>query len=255
MQLNLVLKWSNRWWPVLKRSCRRVVFSVVFVCHSVHGGWGPFGHYPWGIGHYQTGTLWTWTSLYRDPPTSDIWWLSLETCSNLFTSGDYGWQAGDTHPTAALSCLKLFSKPCLLRTQISHRFTGRTNLTETRTRYSLCFRGKASKNPSGYGPHTWALRLKVSIRWRSSRWREETGRGGATGTNTWSETRNRCRMLWKRKKIAIWNRKLWKFNCLWQLGLVRTRRRRRRQSRFLFVIMNGLHDCKWEYLHLAMMTK
>ena len=28
-----------------------------------------------------------WTPPYSDPPCSDIWWPSLETCSNLFTWG------------------------------------------------------------------------------------------------------------------------------------------------------------------------
>ena len=55
-------------------------------------------------------------------PTSDIWWSSLETCSNLFTwgltslqspvltsTGDhqnmYGWQGGSEHPTHSyLNC-------------------------------------------------------------------------------------------------------------------------------------------------------
>ena len=52
--------------------------------------------------------------------------------------------------------------------------------------------------------------------------------------------------------ITIW--KICFFSLGNLLGLVRTRRWRWRQSRFLFVIMNGLHDCKWEYSHLAMMT-
>ena len=49
------------------------------------------------------------------PPTSEIWWPSLETCSNFFTWGPlpvltsggrstHGWQAGGTHPTGMLSC-------------------------------------------------------------------------------------------------------------------------------------------------------
>ena len=44
------------------------------------------------------------TSLYRDtPPASDIWWLSLETCSNLLKHVLWP-QAGGRHPTEMLSC-------------------------------------------------------------------------------------------------------------------------------------------------------
>ena len=53
-------------------------------------------------------------------PAADIWWSSLETCSNLFAWGPtpppvlissgghwntYSWQAGGTHPTGMLSCI------------------------------------------------------------------------------------------------------------------------------------------------------
>ena len=63
------------------------------------------------------------------PPASDMWWQSLETCSNFFigphctppptthtlvltSSGHhqsmYGWQAGSTYPTEMLSCYMYF---------------------------------------------------------------------------------------------------------------------------------------------------
>ena len=59
--------------------------------------------------------------LWHLPPVTDIWWLSLETCSNLFTwwptptqsplvlTPSGGHLAGGTHPTAILSCLDLLS--------------------------------------------------------------------------------------------------------------------------------------------------
>ena len=76
-----------------------------------HGGVPTPGHQMWG------------------PPASDIWWWSLETCSNFWgpplgvTSGGgywnwstYGFQVGGTHPTGMLSCVIL----CLL--QIAHNY-------------------------------------------------------------------------------------------------------------------------------------
>ena len=71
--------------------------------------------FPLDIRHGTTLTL---------PPASDIWWASLETCSNLLpwgplspphplvlTSGSrcsYCWQAGGTHPIGMLSCITYF---------------------------------------------------------------------------------------------------------------------------------------------------
>ena len=68
-----------------------------------HGTWVPPNPI-WGLGTYPY-------------PTTDIWWSSLENCSNLFTLGPtpalilthsgghqdmYGWQAGGTHPIGML---------------------------------------------------------------------------------------------------------------------------------------------------------
>ena len=69
------------------------------------------------------------------PPAINIWWSSLETCSNWFTWGPtshqywhlvvphrntYGWQAGDTHPSAMLTCCLCFQKqiPCMKNFEI-----------------------------------------------------------------------------------------------------------------------------------------
>ena len=100
------------------------MFSVISLCHSVHRR-DPMWPLP----------MMHWFSLYRAPWTSDlgtrptlppplyssnIWWWSLDTCSNLFiwgppqlvTSGGCHWkwstysvQAGGSDPTGMLSCL------------------------------------------------------------------------------------------------------------------------------------------------------
>ena len=71
---------------VRQRSCGKVMFSVVSVCSQGKRGGVPM--LPLPIMH--------WNSLYipppldirhGTPPASDIWWPSLETCSDLFTSG------------------------------------------------------------------------------------------------------------------------------------------------------------------------
>ena len=80
-----------------QRSCGKVMFSIVSVRHCVHskGEGAPCDHYPWCIGphcitpsaHYLTPPR-TWDlTVFLPSPTSDIWWPSLKTCSNLFTSG------------------------------------------------------------------------------------------------------------------------------------------------------------------------
>ena len=110
-----------------QRSCGKVMFSPVSICSQGVTMW------PLPMMH--------WTSLYRtmppdcetsdhqpwdphppprqtwDPPAINIWWPSLENCSNLFIRGSppppvlrsggwssYGWQAGGMHPTGMLSC-------------------------------------------------------------------------------------------------------------------------------------------------------
>ena len=46
---------------------------------------------------------WDLTLQGHPPPDSDIWWLSLETCSNLLKHVLWP-QAGGRHPTGMLSC-------------------------------------------------------------------------------------------------------------------------------------------------------
>ena len=125
-----------------QRSFRKIMFSDVSVHQSVSLFTGiPCNHYQWYIKSYCTGpspTLfqssdligqapyphgpsplqtWNLTKQGASSPARDIWWSSLETCSNLFASGpspgaDICWllnhvwsaQAGDTHPTGMLSC-------------------------------------------------------------------------------------------------------------------------------------------------------
>ena len=71
------------------------MFSLVSVCSQEEGS--PCDHYPWCIGphcralpRHQTirngSTPSPWTS-YMWPPASDIWWPSLEICSNLLIWG------------------------------------------------------------------------------------------------------------------------------------------------------------------------
>ena len=76
----------------------------------------PCDHYPWYIGPHCTGNPPGPYPMYR-APASDIWWESLKTYSNLYTSGPpsaniwwllkHVWlmKAGGTHPTGMLSCM------------------------------------------------------------------------------------------------------------------------------------------------------
>ena len=70
------------------------MFSQVSVCHSVQGG--ACDHYLWCIRPLCTALPPMALALVppldmdltvQEPPVSDIWWPSLETCSNLFTLG------------------------------------------------------------------------------------------------------------------------------------------------------------------------
>ena len=105
LRIALGNKWSNRrlfqkFITIRQRSCGKVMFWQVSVCHSVQGR-SPCVHYFWCIGLHCAGfpcsgplldmePSWlqprprhrTW-----DPSASEIWWPSLETCSNLFTWG------------------------------------------------------------------------------------------------------------------------------------------------------------------------
>ena len=63
-------------------------------CLFVHRGWVPCDNYPWRIGPHCTAlpSPKPWPTQTQDfivqgPPASDIWWQSLETCSNLYNSG------------------------------------------------------------------------------------------------------------------------------------------------------------------------
>ena len=65
---------------------------------------------PWSLSQ-------TWDLTVQGSPASDIWWQSLKTGSNLYTSGppnaNIWWllkyvclmKAGGTHPTGVLSCM------------------------------------------------------------------------------------------------------------------------------------------------------
>ena len=92
------------------------VFSRVglSVCRGV-----PCDHYPWCIKPHFIGLPPPDMDVTgQGPPGSDVWWPSLETCSNLFTSGPSThvdiWrilkhillaQVGGTHPSGMLSWL------------------------------------------------------------------------------------------------------------------------------------------------------
>ena len=77
-----------------KRSCGKVVFSVVPVCYSVHRGVSPCDHYSWCIGSHCTAPSAPLPSSQdilhgtsSPHPGSNIWMPSLETSSNLFIWG------------------------------------------------------------------------------------------------------------------------------------------------------------------------
>ena len=110
-----------------QRCSRKVMFSVVSVCHSFHREHITVSDLqvpPPHPGHETSlyrdpPPFWTWDLTVQGPPTSDIWWPRLSTCSNLFTweprpvltsSGywsRYGWPAGGTRPPGMLSSLLL----------------------------------------------------------------------------------------------------------------------------------------------------
>ena len=79
-------------------SCRKVMFSQVFVCHSVQREGGvSCDRYPWCIGPHCTGPQPQPDPLYRarvlTPTSADIWWPAT-----------HNGRAGSTHPTGMLSC-------------------------------------------------------------------------------------------------------------------------------------------------------
>ena len=117
----------------LQRSCRKVMFSVMSVCHSVNTS--PCDHYHDPFDLTVQGLPPSWTSDMGHPhpqichgtppapaplPASDIWWPSpVQTCSLedlhptvIKSAGHhwstYGWQAGGAHPTEMLSCFHNF---------------------------------------------------------------------------------------------------------------------------------------------------
>ena len=93
-----------------KRSCGKAMFSQLSVILFRGRRW------PLPMMHWNMGTC-----------TTDIWWSSLDTCSNLFTWGPntplppavvistgghwnmYSWQADGRHPTGMLSCFYVFT--------------------------------------------------------------------------------------------------------------------------------------------------
>ena len=73
----------------------KVIFEQTYVCLPFCWGRVPCDHYPWSIAPHCTGHQ-TWDLTVQGPPgpkfcpgppTGNIWWPSLETCSKLFTSG------------------------------------------------------------------------------------------------------------------------------------------------------------------------
>ena len=94
-----------------KRSCGKIMFSVVSVCDFGRGaGAITCDHCPWFIRPHHTGTPSLCTSPLRSCPSlaNDMWWPTQETCWNLFT-----WRPAPppaptgTHPTGMLSCCSL----------------------------------------------------------------------------------------------------------------------------------------------------
>ena len=106
-KLRIVLgnKWSNRrlfqkFITIRQRSCGKVIFWQGSVYHSVQGR-SPCVRYPWCIGLHCAGFPCSGPIIDMEPPwlqprprhrtwdpsASEIWWPSLETCSNLFTWG------------------------------------------------------------------------------------------------------------------------------------------------------------------------
>ena len=91
-------------------------------CPGGGEGGSPCDHHPSCIGPHCTRIPTTW-DLRTPSSTSDIWWKSLKTCSNLFIwrpnpmSTDIwwpplkhdSWQAGGMHPTGILFCLLLYN--------------------------------------------------------------------------------------------------------------------------------------------------
>ena len=90
-----------------KQSCGKVMFSVVSVCHCIHGR-SPCDHYPCCIGPHHTGTpsplgmgphyagtpggrewkpIQTCSPEDKPPTSAEVHWPRMETCSNLFTWG------------------------------------------------------------------------------------------------------------------------------------------------------------------------
>ena len=60
----------------------------IFIRFILFGEDVPCDHYPWCTGPHCRGTpLGMGHETLPYPLTSDIWWPSLETCSNVFTSG------------------------------------------------------------------------------------------------------------------------------------------------------------------------
>ena len=160
------------------------MFSRVSVCHSVHRVVGT-AYASWDRSQgrvalplpplppldIRPGDL---------PPTTDIWWISLETCSNLFTwgptppppppqpvltSGDghqntYGWQAGGTHPTGVVSCSKYFSSS--LRQwggQYYFHLASKMSLNSNETPLTLRV----------YSHRIWAATLVLTLAWALER--------------------------------------------------------------------------------------
>ena len=123
-----------------QRSCEKLMYSDVSLHQAVLSMEVLMWQYPSCI---ELRCIWPFQTLVpqtsdmgapalSSPHASDIWWPSLQTCSNLFTwgppspvqtSGDhqsmYGCSACGTHPTRILSCFSYF-----LQCRGDHHFPG-----------------------------------------------------------------------------------------------------------------------------------
>ena len=124
--------------------CGKISFSQVPVYHSVQGRvpmWN-VTHDTFGHGYHPPDTRY---GNLPHPTASDIWWPSLETCSNLFIWGPpppvltssgghwnmYGRQVGDMHPTGMQSYINY-------RSIIHNAFLQNTVDWQTNTRRKDC---------------------------------------------------------------------------------------------------------------------
>ena len=106
-----LLLWHRVWWCFVpsdvqnnsyKRSCGKVMFSVVCVCSQGGGCYVTITHDALVLtvqaGTRQPPPCIATPSPQPVPPSADLWWILKH----------YGWQAGSTHYAGMLSCLQLY---------------------------------------------------------------------------------------------------------------------------------------------------